>query len=83
MPMNAQASHRKKKNAKQSRSHLCLARSLAVAAHDLHPVRGNGCLVVELEGDILDQERPDFVAEPVSVEVALFIVTKRERGQLI
>lgn len=83
MPMNAKASHRKKKMQKQSRYHLCLARSLAVAAHDLHPIRGNGCLVVELEGDILDQERPHFVAEPVSVEVALFIVIKGVGGQPI
>lgn len=69
-----------RKMQKQCRYHLCLARSLAVAAHDLHPVRGNGCLVVELEGDILDQERPDFVAEPVGVEVTLFSNKESKRS---
>lgn len=50
---------------------LCLAGPLAVAAHDLNAVCGNGGLVVQLEGDILDQECPDFIAESVGIQVAL------------
>lgn len=71
-----------KRNAKVSStasSGLCLARSLAVAAHDLHSVRVDGSLVVKFELDILDQECPDLVAETVRIKVALCEVKKRER----
>lgn len=73
MPVNAYA-NQSKGNAKVFSIHtasLCLAGSLAVAAHDLNAVCSNGGLVVQLEGDILDQECPDFVAESVGVKVAL------------
>ena len=49
----------------------CLARSLRVAAHDLDLVRLYRRPVLQLEVDILDLERPHFVAEPIDVEVAL------------
>lgn len=74
MPVNAYANQRKE-NARVFSIHaadLCLARPLAVAAHDLNAVCGNGGLVVQLEGDILDQECPDFVAESVGIKVALY-----------
>lgn len=82
MPVNAYANQRKG-NAKVFLIHaasLGLARPLAVAAHDLDAVCGNGGLVVQLEGDILDQECPDFVAESVGVKVAL--EEKRRVGKL-
>lgn len=44
---------------------------LAVAADNLHFIRVNLRIVVELEVDILDEERPHFVAETVCVEMAL------------
>lgn len=71
-----------KRNAKvfsTANASLRLARSLAVAAHDLHPVRIDGSLVVEFELDILDQECPDLVAESVGIKVALCKVKERER----
>jgi hypothetical protein len=51
---------------------LGISWSLAIAAHDLDLI----CLhrlsrVVHLEGDILDQESPDFVTETVGIEVTL------------
>lgn len=80
MPGNACAS-RNERNAKVSstaNTSLCLARSLAVAAHDLHAVRVYGGLVVELELDVLDQECPDLVAESVRIKVTLCKVTRKE-----
>jgi len=51
---------------------LRVARSLAVAAHDLDLIRLD-CLarVLHLECNILDQESPDLVAEAVSIEMTL------------
>lgn len=57
---------------KYSRSYL--SRPLAVAAHNLHLICLHGLLIIQLEGHILDEERPDVVAESVCVKVAL--VTK-------
>lgn len=65
---------RKRQNASNLIHHrmdLCLSGSLAVTAHDLHFLRRNSCLVVQLEVDILDQEGPNFVAESISIEVTL------------
>jgi hypothetical protein len=52
---------------------LCLAGTLAVAADDLDPVRRHRGLVIQLECDILDQERPNFVAESVGIQVTLLV----------
>lgn len=52
-------------------SRLRLSRSLAVAAHYLHLVCRNGLLVVQLENNIFDKERPDFVTEAVGIEMTL------------
>jgi hypothetical protein len=54
---------------------LSLSRALAVAADNLHLVRLNGGLVIQLESDILDQEGPNIVTEPVGVKMALFYGT--------
>jgi hypothetical protein len=58
---------------KNPRSYL--SRPLAVAAHNLHLVCLHRLLIIQLEGHILDEERPDIVAESVCVKVAL--VTKQ------
>lgn len=50
---------------------LCLARSLCVAAHDFDSIGLHSVLVVELEADIFDKEGPDFIAEPIGVQVTL------------
>ena len=50
---------------------LLLARLLGVAAHDLDLLGLDGLVVVQLEVDVLDQERPHIVTEAVRVEVAL------------
>ena len=52
-------------------SRLRLARTLAVAAHDLDLVGSDRLRVLHLEGDILDQESPDLVAESVGIEMTL------------
>jgi len=44
---------------------------LALASNDLDPLCLNGVCVIKLELNILDNERPDFVAEAVCVEVSL------------
>ena len=50
---------------------LLLTRLLCIAAHDLDLIRHDIILIVQLEVDILDKERPDFVAEAVGIEMAL------------
>ena len=50
---------------------LCLARSLCVAAHDFDSIGLHSVLVVELEADIFDKKGPDFIAEPIGVQVTL------------
>lgn len=52
----------------------CLPRPLAVAAHNLDLVRRYRGPIVQLEVDVFDQERPDFVAEAVCIQVALYRV---------
>lgn len=54
-----------------------VAGTLRVAAHNLDLVRLDGVRVVELERDVLDNERPNLIAETVRVEMAL------ERGGLL
>jgi hypothetical protein len=50
---------------------LRVAWSPAVAAHDLNLI-GRHCLrILHLEGYILDEESPDFIAETVCVEMTL------------
>ena len=48
-----------------------LPRPLGVAANNLDFLGLDRVLVVKFEVHILDQERPDFVAEAVSVQVTL------------
>jgi len=55
---------------------LHLTRTLRVAAHDLDLVRRDGVRIIEFEGDVLDNERPDLVAETVGIEVALLVKVK-------
>jgi hypothetical protein len=51
---------------------LRVPRSLAIAAYDLDLIRLHRLgRVIHLEGNILDQKGPDFVAEAVGIEVAL------------
>lgn len=51
---------------------LALARLLGVAAYDLDLVRRDGvAAAVHLKGDVLDQEGPNLVAEPIGIEAAL------------
>ena len=52
-------------------SALDLAWTLRVTADDLDPVGVHLVRVVKLEVDILDNERPNVVAETVGIEVAL------------
>lgn len=53
-----------------------LARSLAIAAHDPDLVALH-CLarILHLERNILDQESPDLVAEPVGIQMTLHCVS--------
>lgn len=56
----------------------CVAGSLGVAAYDLDLVGlDHGLAVVHLEGDVLDQESPHFVAESVRIEASLQAVEQR------
>ena len=50
---------------------LLLPGLFRIAAHDLDLLRCDIVLIVELEVDIFDEKRPDFVAEAVSIQVAL------------
>lgn len=53
---------------------LSLLRSLGLASHDLDLVGVKLlCVVVEFEIDVLDDECPDLVAEPIHVKMALFL----------
>jgi hypothetical protein len=48
------------------------ARLLSVTADDLDPISGHSVVsVIHLERDVLDQECPDLVTEPICVEAAL------------
>jgi hypothetical protein len=44
---------------------------LALAGNDLNSLRLNRVGIIKLELNVLDDERPDFVAEAVGVEVSL------------
>jgi len=50
---------------------LLLSGLLCIAAHDLDLLGLDITLIVELEVDILDEERPDFVAEAVGIQMTL------------
>jgi hypothetical protein len=50
---------------------LSLGLLLALAGNDLDPLCLDGVCVIKLELNILDNERPNFVAEAVGVEVSL------------
>ena len=50
---------------------LSLPRTLAITAHNLHPICRDRGLIIQLEGNILNQERPDFIAKPVCVKMSL------------
>ena len=52
-------------------SRLLLPRLFRIAAHNLNLLRGDVVLIVQLEVDILDEERPDFVAEAVRIQMTL------------
>ena len=49
----------------------CLPWSLGVAADNLDLFSRDRILVIQLEIDVFDQERPDFIAEAVGVQVTL------------
>ena len=53
------------------RPSLLLPRLLRITAHDLDFLRRDIVLVVELEIDIFDEERPDLVAETVGIQMTL------------
>ena len=59
-----------------------LTRALGVAADNLNLIGLDGVgAVIHLEGNILDEEGPHFVAESVRIEAALFarrVVSKAE-----
>ena len=57
--------------AEQGLQDLNLARSLAVAANDLDPVRRHLVLILKLDCQILNLERPDIVTESVGIQVTL------------
>lgn len=58
---------------KRAAARLGLARALGVATDNLDLISLDSVgAVVHLEGDVLDEERPYFVAESVRVEAALF-----------
>ena len=48
-----------------------LPRLLRIAAHNLDLLRRDVVLIVQLEIDILDEERPDLVAEAVCIQMTL------------
>ena len=50
---------------------LLLSRLLRITAHNLDLLRRHGILVIQLKVDVLNQERPYFVAEAVGVKMAL------------
>lgn len=50
---------------------LLLSRPFCIAAYYLHLLGLNRLLIIELEVDVLDQKRPDLVAETISIEMAL------------
>lgn len=50
---------------------LLLSRLLRITAHNLDLLRRHGILIIQLKVDVLDQKRPDFVAEAVGVKMAL------------
>ena len=52
---------------------LGLSRPLAIATHNLHLVRRNSGLIIQLEVDIFDKEGPNLIAEAIGIEVALFV----------
>lgn len=52
-----------------------LPRTLAIAADNLDLIRSHGLVILQLERHILDQERPDLIAESIRIEMALFIAT--------
>ena len=62
----------RKRGARRARvSPLRLTRTLRVAADDLDAVGVDLIRVVELEVDVLDNERPDVITETIGVEMAL------------
>lgn len=48
-----------------------LTRPLCIAAHNFDFLGLDIALVIKLEVDILNEESPDFVAESISIQVAL------------
>lgn len=53
-------------------SRLLLPRLFRIAAHNLNLLRRDVVLIVQLEIDILDKERPDLVAKAVGIKMTLF-----------
>lgn len=54
-------------------SRLLLPRLFRIAAHNLNLLRRDVVLIVQLEIDILDEERPDLVAKAVGIQMTLFV----------
>ena len=55
----------------QFRGPSCLPWPLGIAADNLYFLGMDLALVLQLEGDILYEKRPDFIAEPVGIQMAL------------
>ncbi len=68
VPVARELTHRQNSRRAQ---HSGLSRPLRVAADNLDLLGLDRVLVVKFEVDILDQERPDFVAEAVGVQMTL------------
>lgn len=57
---------------------LLLVTALCAAAHDLDLVRRNDRLTaIHLEGDVLDEESPDLVAEAIGVKRSLYVARRQ------
>ena len=50
---------------------LCLPRLLRITTHNLDLLCSHGVLIIQLKVNVLNQERPYFVAEAVGVKMAL------------
>ena len=52
---------------------LLLPRLFRITAHNLDLVRGHSVLIIQLKVDVLDQKRPYFVAEAISIKMPLHL----------
>lgn len=54
-----------------TRSGLCLSRSLCIAAHNFDLVSLDSVLVFEFKADIFYEKGPNFITEAIGVQMAL------------